>query len=160
ADHRRPVHEDWPAVPGRPFVLFTRSRVHPARRLSHTDFLTLTHDIFNDVTRHVDTYGNSRIPSLPAPALSFESRGIKFEISSFADASGRGRGGSAWEAGENDQVDTSLRWGDIIPILAVFRAKMSRDGAWRESAVWIRHRDVRMRIGTASLERTRPGETE
>ncbi|KAI4111693.1 MAG: hypothetical protein LQ345_006719, partial [Seirophora villosa] len=156
-----PVYDDWPSVPGRPFDLFPRSLVHPARRLSHTGFLTLTHEIFTDVIRHIDTYGNSEIPSAPSPPLSFESRGIKFEISSFADVIGRRRKGkrdnnTEQEARENDQDDTSLRWGDLIPLLASFRAKMSRDGAWRENAVWIRHRDVGVRVGTASLERAGP----
>ncbi|KAI4090342.1 MAG: hypothetical protein LQ344_004772 [Seirophora lacunosa] len=157
----RPVHEDWPSVPGRPFDLFPRSLAHPARRLSRTGFMTLTHEIYTDVVRQIDTYGNSPIPSPPSPPLSFESRGIKFEISSFADVTGRRSrrrrdNNTEQEARETDQADTSLRWGDLIPLLASFRAKMSRDGAWRENAVWIRHRDVGVRVGTASLERAGP----
>ncbi|KAL8962660.1 MAG: hypothetical protein Q9193_000959 [Seirophora villosa] len=115
--------------------------------------MTLTHEIFTDVIRHIDTYGNTRIPSSPSPPLSFESRGIKFEISSFADFTGRRRRrddkNAEQEAGETDQADTSLRWGDLIPLLATFRAKMSQDGAWKENAVWIRHKDVGLRRAAA-----------
>ncbi|KAL8976764.1 MAG: hypothetical protein Q9177_006778, partial [Variospora cf. flavescens] len=145
------LHDEWPPVPGRDFTLSSRSLSHRARLLSRTHFLALVPVILADVESHVNDHGNSPIPTQPDLPLRFESPGIKFEISGLAAV--------GWTFSELwDRNDVRLRWGDIIPIIAVFRAKMSRDDEWRESAVWIRHPQVGRLVGMASLERASPND--
>ncbi|KAL8645673.1 MAG: hypothetical protein Q9210_006573 [Variospora velana] len=145
------LHDEWPSVPGSDFTLSSRSIMYRTRLLSHTHFLALVRLVFADVESHINDHGNSPIPTQQDPPLRFESRGIKFEISGFAAVGRR-----IPEAGEGN--DVRLRWGDIIPIIAVFRAKMSRDEEWRESAVWIWHPQAGVRVGMASLERASPND--
>ncbi|KAL9018217.1 MAG: hypothetical protein Q9185_004490 [Variospora sp. 1 TL-2023] len=150
---KRPLHDEWPSIPGSDFTLLPRSLGYPARQLSRTHFLALVRVVFADVEAHINEYGNSPIPTRPDSALRFQVYGIKFEISGSAAV------GNGWTVSEvREGNDVRLRWGDIIPIIAVFRAKFSRDQEWKESAVWIQHPQARRWVGMASLERASPND--
>ncbi|KAL8849375.1 MAG: hypothetical protein Q9221_005613 [Calogaya cf. arnoldii] len=147
-------HEPWPNVTGFNFTLATDPLPYRARNISRTDVLSLTSQVLQDVRRHLNTKGNTLIPNSldPAGPVEIAGRLIKFEICSMVAASL-----TQWLA-DADSIDTGqLKWGDIVPIVSIFREKMRRDNAWRERAVWIVHRETDVRIGTANIVYKIPG---
>ncbi|KAL8724370.1 MAG: hypothetical protein Q9166_007991 [cf. Caloplaca sp. 2 TL-2023] len=130
---RPSLSDTWPDVPGRPFSLTTLPLPHPARPLSRTKIIALIHIVFSAVEAYIRTHGNDPIPH--SPPLDYMSEGIKFSIS--------GSTGSV-------PPPHVLRYGDMIPILAVFRVKMSQEGEWRELSARIQMGDG-LEIGRAKM---------
>lgn len=96
--------------------------------------------------------GDGIIPSnLDVSVIEVASRGIKFEICRLVAA-----GLTQWYA-DPEEVAVELRWSDIVPVIAVLRAKMQMDSQWRERAVWIKHSETHVRLGMAKIVSRLPG---
>ena len=109
--------------------------------------------VLGEVRHHVITQGDEIIPSnLDVSVVEIASRGLKFEICRLVAA-----GLTQWYADAEGEAEVELRWSDIVPIIAVFRAKMQRDSQWRERAVWIRHSETNVRLGMAKIVSRFPG---
>lgn len=111
-------------------------------------------EVLGQVGKHVETKGNSYIPSSldPAGPIEVAERGIQFQICSLVAG-----GLTQWYADPESEADEQLRWNDIVPIISVLRAKMARDAEWRERAVWITQKVTNVRLGAARIVRTPPG---
>ncbi|CAO1605781.1 hypothetical protein XANCAGTX0491_009287 [Xanthoria calcicola] len=145
--------EPWPTIPDRNFSLSTDSLPDLARPLSRSGVMSVMDQVLGQVRKHVQTKGNTYIPSSldPAGPIEVAVRGIQFQICSLLAA-----GLTQWYADPDSVDDDQLRWNDIVPIISVLRAKMARDAEWRERAVWITQKVTNVRLGAARIVRTPP----
>ncbi|KAI4283822.1 MAG: hypothetical protein L6R38_001904 [Xanthoria sp. 2 TBL-2021] len=148
------LSEPWPELIGRNFSLSTDALPWHARHLSRSAVMSLMIQVLGHVEKHRKVMGSTIIPNNldVAGPIELATRNIKFEICRLA------AGGLTQLHADLESIDDGeLRWDDIRPILTVFRAKMTRDAAWRERAVWIRHKITDVRLGAAKIVYVTPG---